>query len=76
MNNLKHIGRITNTNKKCIVTLDDQNPGSNFHMGQIDAVNSSYTIQFNLKTVANGPYRLAIHSYLDQCPCRHLLFDS
>ena len=52
------------TNKTCVVTVDDPNPESNFHMGQIDAANPNYIIQFNLGAINDNPYLLAIHAFM------------
>ncbi len=59
------------TDKTFTLTVDDPNPGSNFHTGRIDQTNTDYTIQFNIDTVAGKPYLLAIHSYLDQSIGNH-----
>ena len=53
------------TDNICHITLDDISPTANFRMGKLDAVNSEYTIKFDMKDVQGAPYLLAIHSFMD-----------
>ena len=48
------------------ITVDDDRPVSNFRMGVIDSGNPTREIRFDLGTVANDPYLLAIHTFMDK----------
>ena len=57
----------------CVINVDDPNPESNFHMGQIDAANPTYTIHFSINEVESNPYLLAIHSFMAKDIGNHIV---
>jgi len=48
-----------------IVTLDDIDPSAGFSTGLLDSDNTTHDVEFNLTSIENKPYLVAIHSFVD-----------
>jgi len=55
-----------NLDHSLTITADDESRTGNFHMGIISPRERSYSINFNLASVYNAPYMLAIHSAMNE----------